>query len=239
MARGVHEATLTTVRPLAADVYEYVLALDTVDAGLPWRPGQFISMTCGRKPDGDPLLRSYSIANLPGEGKIDLVLKLVEGGAASAWFRGLRGGERVPYTGPMGFFVLELAHPGDQVFVATGTGIAPLLPMIRETLARDETGKVRLLWGLRDESDIFWQDQLAALATSPRFSWSLHLTRPRAALDRPPGRVNQPALDLLPSLTRPTFYLCGNGAMIRELKAALVERGIDRKRQIRTEAFFG
>ncbi len=43
----------------------------------------------------------------------------------------------------------------------------------------------------------------------------------------------------MPSFEKPVFYLVGNGAMIKELKAALQERGIDRKRQIRNEAFFG
>ena len=52
------------------------------------------------------------------------------------------------------------------------------------------------------------------------------------------GRIDQPIFDLLSSLQRPTFYLCGNGAMIRDVKAGLVERGVDRKRQIRVEAFF-
>jgi hypothetical protein len=50
--------------------------------------------------------------------------------------------------------------------------------------------------------------------------------------------VTQPVLELLPSLARPTFYLVGNGAMITELKRELQARGVDRKKQIRTEAFF-
>src|SRR5256885_10272965 len=49
--------------------------------------------------------------------------------------------------------------------------------------------------------------------------------------------ITQRILDALPSLAQPTFYLCGNGAMIKEVKAGLVARGVDRKRQIRTEAF--
>ena len=236
---GVHEATLTSIRTLAEGVFEYVLTLDPVDADLRWRPGQFISLTCGNKPEGGPLLRSYSIANSPASGRIDLIVRLVDGGAASEWFSRLRGGERVYFTGPMGFFVLDLAHAGDQLFLATGTGIVPLAPMIRESLARDEPGRIRLLWGLREEQDIFWRDQIEELAASPRFEFALHLTRPEPTWRGAHGRINQAAIDLLPSLARPTFYLCGNGAMIREVKASLVERGVDRKRQIRTEAFFG
>ncbi len=236
---AAHTATIGAIRTLATDVLEYQLELDVQERDLKWRPGQFISLTCGHDAEGKPRLRSYSIASPPGTGRLDLVLKLVSGGEGSEWFRGLRGGEVVNFTGPMGFFVLDLQHPGDQLFAATGTGIAPFLPMIRESLARDETGTVHLLWGLRDEGDLFWRDELRALvAASPRFRYAIHLTRPSPSWTGATGRITQPALDVAPTLHRPTFYLCGSGAMIRDLRDALVARGVDRKRQIRSEAFF-
>ena len=52
------------------------------------------------------------------------------------------------------------------------------------------------------------------------------------------GRITQPLVEVLPTLNQPTFYLVGNGAMIGDVKRELVARGVDRKRQIRTEAFF-
>ena len=139
----------------------------------------------------------------------------------------------------MGFFVNELAHTGDAVYVATGTGIAPILPMVEETLNRPEPGRVSLYWGLRNEDELFWQDEVAALAARhPRFSNYIYLSQPRSGWTRLRGRVTGPVLEALPTLRAPTFYLCGNGRMIEELKAALISRGVDRKRQIRTEAFF-
>src|SRR5262249_14513939 len=156
-------ATLARALPIADAVVDYQFALAPDDAQLTWRPGQFVSLTCGHGPDGQPVLRSYSLASLPGAGTMRLVLKLVPGGAASEWFRALAPGSPVRFTGPMGFFVLELSHPGDLVFVATGTGIAPIVPMIDQALARDEPGRVFLFWGLRQESDLFWQEELAAL----------------------------------------------------------------------------
>jgi ferredoxin-NADP reductase len=141
----------------------------------------------------------------------------------------------------MGFFVNELAHPGDVVYVATGTGIAPILPMLDETLRRPtETGRVYLYWGLRNERDQFFQEELGALcARHPRFSSHIYFSQPQGmAFARLIGRINGPVLELLPALRSPTFYLCGNGKMIEEVKEALVGRGVNRKRQIRTEAFF-
>jgi ferredoxin-NADP reductase len=126
------------------------------------------------------------------------------------------------------------------VFGATGTGVAPFLPMIEELLERPEEGAIHLFWGVREERDLFWQRELAELVerSAGRLRVTTLVSRPEASWSGARGRINPLIYDLLPSLARPTFYLCGNGAMIREVKAGLVERGVDRKRQIRVEAFF-
>lgn len=237
MSGSVHHATLSSARPIADGVVEYVLALPDDDVTLDWRPGQFISLHCGIEDSGEPRLRSYSIASSPGTGRVVLVVKLIPGGAASQWFTTLREGDRVRFTGPMGFFYLDDAHAGDVVFGATGTGIAPVVPMVRALLDRAETGRVFVRWGLRREADLFWHDELAALA-HPRLDVAIHLTRPEGAWAGARGRIVQPVVELVPALDRPIFYLVGNGAMIGEMKKELVARGVDRKKQIRTEAFF-
>ena len=227
---------------MAEQTDEFVFA--TQPAGpepteLRFRPGQFLSVRVGTDGDGNAILRSYSIASPPQRhGELVLILRLVDGGVGSRFFDGLRAGDPISFTGPMGFFVNELTHSGDVVYVATGTGIAPLLPMIGEVLHRPEIGRVHLFWGLRSEADLFYQDELSSLASRhSRFSHQIYLSRPQG-FARLRGRVTGPVLEILPSLREPTFYLCGNGQMIEELKAGLVARGVSRKRQIRTEAFF-
>ncbi len=210
------------------------------EAELKFRPGQFISVQVGIDDDQNPILRSYSLASPPQRrAELAIVLRLIPQGLGSQFFDRLRPGDSMRFTGPMGFFVNELSHSGDVIYVATGTGIAPILPMLAETLDRPEPGRVSLYWGLRSEDEVFWQDELAALQSRhPRFSPYIYLSQPRTGWTRLRGRVTGPVLEALPTLRTPTFYLCGNGKMIEELKASLVSRGIDRKRQIRTEAFF-
>ena len=208
---------------------------------LRWRPGQFVSIRCGDRHTGDPdARRSYSIASSPArDDGFELLVKLLPDGAGSEFFRDLAAGSRIPFTGPMGFFTNELAHPGDAVFCATGTGIAAALPMIEETLARPtESGGVRLYWGMREERELYWVDRLDALATHPRFSYRLCLSRPSPEWTGTRGRINDHVIAALPELEKPIFYLVGNGDMVRDLKAALVAAGVDRKRQIRTEVFY-
>ena len=257
MSSRIQQASLVARRRLALQTDEFVFALSAPTGSpvggpagsvagavaappdLRFRPGQFISVRVGSDADQNPILRSYSIASPPERwGELALVLRLVSDGIGSRYFDALRMGESITFTGPMGFFVNELAHSGDVVYVATGTGIAPLLPMIEETLRRSETGRVILFWGLRSEADVFYQDELNALSTrTPRFAHQIYLSQPQGFC-RLRGRVTGPVLELLPGLREPTFYLCGNGQMIEELKTGLVARGVSRKRQIRTEAFF-
>jgi ferredoxin-NADP reductase len=238
VARNVHEATVTDIAELTRDVVRMRFQLDPPEP-LSFRPGQFVSLRVGEDEAGAAVLRSYSIASPPRRAEIDLVVKLVGGGAGSGWFAARRPGDRARFTGPMGFFVLDLAHSGDVVFGATGVGIAPVLPMLEELLERKESGHVRLFWGNRFPADLFWQEELAQLERAhPRFSAKFYLTQPEPDWSGGHGRISTPVIGELARLKAPVFYLVGSGAMIRELKAALIERGVDRKRQIRNEVFF-
>lgn len=236
MSRNVHEAELVRVTPRAAGVVEYVLR---TDAPLQFRPGQFLSVRVGVDSDGNPILRSYSIASPPGRDEIALILKLIKGGPGSEYFANLKLGERVHFTGPMGFFVLDFQHPGDIVIGTTGVGIAPVLPMLEDLAARDEKGRIRLYWGNRHAEDLFWLDELAALQKRcSRLQVEIFLTGDAPSWTGRRGRITRALLDELPTFDKPVFYLVGNGEMIREVKAELQKRGVDRKRQIRNEAFF-
>ena len=95
-----------------------------------------------------------------------------------------------------------------------------------------------MFWGLRYQADIFARAEIEALAAAAGAELAIHLTAPGPDWAGGRGRITAAVLDHLPGLTAPTFYLVGNGAMITELKRELISRGVNRKTQIRTEAFF-
>lgn len=237
MSARIHYARLVSRRNLAYLTEEFILAHDEPE--LRFRAGQFVSVRVGMDAQNNAILRSYSIASPPERrGELMFILRMIPEGVGTQFFDKLRPGDRIEFTGPMGFFVNELGHPGDVVYIATGTGIAPFLPMLEETLRRPEPGRVYLYWGLRNERDLFYQEELAAQsARHSRFCSYIYLSQPQA-FARLRGRITGPILELLPALRMPTFYICGNGQMIEEVKEGLVARGINRKRQVRTEAFF-
>jgi CDP-4-dehydro-6-deoxyglucose reductase len=205
---------------------------------LQFAAGQFVTLAVGHDPAGQALRRSYSIASSSGSPALRLWVRATPGGSSWGFFTALHEGQEVRMTGPHGFFVLLDRHPGDVIFAATGTGIAPVLPMLREIAARQEPGRRLVYWGVRREADLLVREEIEATCEATAASLLIHLSQPSDGWSGRRGRITPAVLSDLPTYSAPTFYLVGNGAMIAELKAGLVAAGIDRKRQIRTEAFF-
>jgi len=135
---GVGKARLVEVRKLTYDTNEYTFAL-VEPKEIKFRAGQFVSVRCGSDAQGTLQMRSYSIASpSSSHDRFSVVVKIIPGGFGSAFFTGLSIGGEIEFTGPMGFFVLDLAHTGDVVIGATGTGLAPVIPMLGELLTRNE-----------------------------------------------------------------------------------------------------
>jgi ferredoxin-NADP reductase len=218
---------------------------------LRFRAGQFVSVALrgneaasgGSAPA--PLQtarRSYSIASRSDAGeRLRFIIKVIPNGVASDFLMSLSPGEEVRMTGPHGFFVLDAEHAGDVVFGATGTGVSAVMPMLHELAAQPEPGRRVLYWGVRHEDDFFARAEIEDLCRRARCELRLFVTRPGSGWSGGQGRITAAVLDdykKLPDPTSPTFYLVGNGTMIAELKRELIALGVNRKKQIRTEAFF-
>jgi ferredoxin-NADP reductase len=244
VAGNVHEASVTEIAPLARDTIAVRFALLPTEIepqpSLRFLPGQFVSLRVGVDDNGHVKLRSYSIAASDTPQEFVLVVKLFEVGPGSHWFRDCKVGDHAHFTGPMGFFTLDDEHPGDVIFAATGVGITPILPMLRQELARGGESRVRLYWSFRHTDEYFWGDELTVLQkTFTRLDVRYHITSGEdAPWAHERGRITQAILRDLPTFRSPTFYLCGNNDMIKELKRELQALGVDRKKSIRTEAFY-
>jgi len=185
---------------------------------------------------GLPFRRSYSIASAPymDEARRDmfeLAVTRVEGGPTSEAIHALTPGGLVEIEGPEGTFVRraeDAAHPA--LFVATGTGLAPIRAMLAEEVRVAEGPPLVLLFGCRTPHDILWGDELRAWRRAcPRFA--VHVTLSRA----PPewtglvGYVQRHARDLAGSLPDCRAYVCGLSAMVDHVVALLArEAGLSR-----------
>jgi CDP-4-dehydro-6-deoxyglucose reductase, E3 len=129
--------------------------------------------------------RTYSIATapdeqgLPPDGLIELFVARHPGGRASGWLHAPeRLGEELALRGPSGTFRLPDGATGPVLCLAGGTGLAPILAIVRSALAAGRREPIRLIHSVRGRSEIFAQDALHALARRPgRFSYALTLSR--------------------------------------------------------------
>jgi ferredoxin-NADP reductase len=228
-------STRTIIAPGIADLSFRMIS----PARLEFQAGQFVSIAVEGNESLSSARRSYSIASQTDAGdQLRFIIRVIPSGAASELLMFLPVGAGMRMTGPHGFFVLDAQHAGDVVFGATGTGVAAVMPMLGELSRRSDGGRRYLFWGLRHQSDLFAHDEIARLCERSATELRVYLSAPDDAWTGARGRITPAVLDTLPQFASPTFYLVGNGAMITELKRELVARGINRKKQIRTEAFF-
>lgn len=237
-------AELISCEPVAAGIAQLSFAMR--DPGrLDFKAGQFVSIAIPSSQPGVESVprRSYSIASQSDAGHLlRFIIRVIPEGKASQFLMTMPIGTVVNMTGPHGFFVLDERHAGDVVFGATGTGFAAVMPMLGELARRRAAGhespRSVVLWGARQESDLFARDEIASLVAASGAELRIFLTAAAPDWSGDRGRITSAMLDRLPELNAPTFYLVGNGTMITEVKRELIARGVNRRAQIRTEAFF-
>lgn len=227
MAIESYRAKVSKIQGLTHDVREITLRL-TDPPAIPFKAGQFISFEVS-VPGYDRLgTRPYSIASPPRDSStIELVLNLVPGGPGSTYLFSLRPEQEVTFRGPAGSFYLREDSTRDVLFVATGTGIAPIRSMIKTLMIRGDQRRVTLFWGLRSERDLYYQDELESFSRQiPSFRQVVTLSRPQGSWQGPRGRVTKLVEDEIRTVHNLEVYLCGNSGMIKDVTALLRERGL-------------
>lgn len=197
--------------------------------------GQFISLHLERNGVDD--VRPYSLASAPApDNRFDLCLNRVPGGYFSNYLCDLSPGAAIEFEGPFGFFVPR--EPlRDSVFVATGTGIAPIRGLLQEIFRRGTDRQIWLVFGVRYPETILYRAQFEALATrQPNFHFWPTLSRAPADWRGRCGYVQTQVEPLVSERPDLDLYICGLKAMVDDLRQRLKARGLDRK-QIRYEKY--
>jgi NAD(P)H-flavin reductase len=215
------------IRKLTQDVKEIRFALlkpDTID----FKPGQFVSFDVLNPRTGRTVTRPYSIASPPSQRNgVMLVLNLVPDGPGSTYLFGLREGDVVEFKGAAGTFYLRDEPDRDLLFIATGTGIAPFRSMLHDLADRRFPRGVTLYWGLRRQQDLYYQDELEALAGRlPGFTAVTTLSRPEPGWTGETGRVTRLAEERVRSVKHLAVYLCGNSGMLQDVSEIINKKGL-------------
>jgi CDP-4-dehydro-6-deoxyglucose reductase len=192
-------------------------------------------------PRGIAMKRPYSIASargFAGPSQLEFAVTRVENGPTSTALHALELHAVVDAEGPRGSF---LRWPAERdlptLFVATGSGLAPLRAMLQADLAREHGPKLALLFGCRTSVDVLWRDELAGWAESkPRFTLDVTLSRPEASWSGRTGYVQRHLAECLARTAPARVFVCGLSAMTDDVLRALQGLGVP-PGAIRSEAY--
>jgi ferredoxin-NADP reductase len=204
------------------------------------RPGQHVDVRLTAE-DGYQAQRSYSIASPPENARLALTVERIDDGEVSPYLVGeLRAGDRFELRGPIGgYFVWEAATGGPLQLVAGGSGIVPLMAMLRHRKAVGAAVPAQLLYSARSLDDVIYRDELARLADDDGLEISYTLTR-----EQPPGwtgharRIDEAMLQEVfgPTADDAVAYVCGPTSFVETAASGLVALGYE-PRRVRTERF--
>ena len=244
MAGATLRGRLTWLLAEVAEVTDVAPSVRTIAFDCPgWTghlPGQHVDVRLTAE-DGYQAQRSYSIAT-PADGeRIELTVERLDDGEVSPYLtEELRLGDQIELRGPIGgYFVWEPGVGGPLLLTAGGSGVVPLMAMLRARVAAASDVPVRMLLSSRSQADVIYRAELERLGAGPGIEIMHTLTR-----SQPPGwsgysrRVDRTMLAEVawPPDRLPHVFVCGPTGFVETTADALVSLGHDPQR-IRTERF--
>ncbi|KUI31121.1 oxidoreductase [Mycobacterium sp. IS-1496] len=225
-AAATFEGTLVDLDRVSPTTVAFGVEIPNRD-DLAFLPGQYVNVAV----PGTDVVRSYSFSNAPHESRLTFLVKLTPGGAMSGYLAERAAvGDAITFTGPHGsFFLRETERP--ILLLAGGTGLAPVLSMLRTLRAARSPRKAHLVYGVSSDADLVELDTLRAVAADlPGFTWDHCVADPAStAANKGPDRA------YVTSLIRPehlydgdvAVYLCGPPPMVESVRKHVAADGIE------------
>lgn len=188
-----------------------------------FQPGQYVTIGV----PGTKETRAFSMASAPGPGLLDFQIRLLDDGLMSTYLRDrARPGDILTIEGPKGIFYLR-DRPGPVLMVAGGTGLSPMVAMLKHLIAIGDSGRaVKLCFGVTGQKDLYFLDELEKLGERlPNLVMEVAIANPDSSWNGSTGFVTD--------LVRPgditagtNAYLCGPPPMINAARHRLGELGL-------------
>jgi ferredoxin-NADP reductase len=229
-----------TVREIVAEAARAVTVVLDVPDWPGHRAGQHVDVRLTAE-DGYQAQRSYSIASTPELDALELTVELVDDGEVSPWFVEVaRTGDVLEVRGPIGgHFSWAVDDGGPLLLVGGGSGLVPLMSMLRHRGARASAVEAHVLASARSAEDALYRDELAALEPRAGLHVAWTFTRePPAGWDGYARRVDAAMLaDVAPAPdAQPLIFVCGPTPFVEAVADLLVDAGYD-PRTIHAERF--
>lgn len=218
-AAATHTGTVTAVNRLSETTVDLRIRIEQRDK-LAFLPGQYVNIAV----PGTDVTRSYSFSNGPDEAELGFLVKLTPGGRMSEYLdRRARVGDEIELTGPHGsFFLRESDAP--LLLLAGGTGLAPILSILRTLDTTGSDRPVHLVYGASTDADVVELDTLRALADRTGLTWEYCVAA---------EETTAPNRGYVTTLVRPehlhggdaAVYLCGPPPMVEAVRSFFAEQG--------------
>lgn len=221
------EATITSIHQMTPQVKQFVVE---ADEPFEFEPGQHTTVQFEQDdPDEDEdqeVVRPYTATNTPGSNKITLAIKRYDDGTASVYMHERKTGDTIT-LGDLGGNLTLQNMDRDVVFVSTGTGITPMIAMLKQYLEVG-AGEVHFFYGEKNQENIMYRETLDQLSTEYN-QLSVVYSLSDEDWDGPTGHVQEHLNDRLDGLDR-DFYVCGVPQMVVDTKEHLDELGVPDER---------
>jgi len=203
-----------------------------------FKPGQHLTLKAAI--EGEELRRNYSLCVAPQDGEVKVTVKRIAGGLFSNWANdNLKAGDALEVMPPHGSFTWDFAPGAANHYVAFagGSGITPVMSLLKTALLTEPGSRFTLLYGNRDSQSVIFLDALAKLKNRFMERLQVHhfLAEEAEDIELFNGMLDRPKCDqILDRLVDPqgaaAFFICGPGPMMDAAEAALHDRGVDRRR---------
>lgn len=236
--RSIYQFKINNIIDHTKDIRELILELTNFPE-FKFKAGQFVMLHVPVEGAPKPALRAYSIASTDEQTNgFKLIFKFVENGVASKFVWGLKGDEVLNMTGPFGKVFFQEPPTEQIVFLNTGSGVSQHFCFLESKMKQFPNLKYKLYFGVRREEDIYYESEMKRLqAQLPNFEYHYVLSRPQDSWTGKRGYIQHYLKETNYKEIPTTFYLCGNGAMIKDVKQQLLEvDGFDKSR-VWAEAF--
>jgi naphthalene 1,2-dioxygenase ferredoxin reductase component len=225
------KAKVVRVEPLADDIRRLILA--------PARPIEFSPGQHARLEFGPGLARNYSMAGRAEDPALEFHVRILPGGRTSTHVaERLRAGDPVRVSGPLGNSYLRGKHQGPMLCVAGGTGLAPILSIVRGAVAKGMRNPIHLYVGARSPREVYGLDEVADMQRShPALTLQVVVASGGAAKGQRRGLVTEAIARDLGGLGSWAAYLCGSPPMVEAAAVLARQKGMAPAR-IHTQAFY-
>ncbi len=223
-----YDVTLTKIVDLTDSVRHFVIEYDKA-ADSRFLAGQFLMVHIDR--EGKPHKKAYSIASSPSIlPRVELCIKLVEGGFTTNWFWGLKTGDRFQTSIPYGVFTIKEPWQEELVFVGTGTGVAPLRGMIQNLYEKGCQKRITLIFGNRYENEILYESEWREMEKKhPNFRFIPTISRGKSWKGETAYVQDIVKREFEGKIQGKDFYGCGLAPMCRSLRETLLAMGVERQ----------